>query len=304
MKSDSQIMNELAKQSSLLVEMTDEQRQALKAEILQIFLDVQALCTRHNLRVMLAGGSCLGAIRHKGFIPWDDDLDVIMPRADYEKLISLLKQNVLGDRYEFSTPDSKNESATVFLKIYRKNSLFIDLFNISTPFPKGIYIDVFPIDAAPNNKVLRSIKGIISDGLQFCNILTLYAKYPNDAIRSYMAQSKHMLFRYRVKCFLGRIIGIIPRQKWIWWYDQFVKDERNNGIWTVPTGRKYYRGEALNKEIFVPAQECIFESQKAFVPNDYDAYLTNLYHDYMQLPPVEKRERHFIVKFALPDDNE
>ena len=223
----------------------------------------------------------------------------MMPRTDYEQLITLLRQGALSDKYEFSTPNPNTESTCVFLKIYRKNSLNVDIFGVNAPFPKGLYIDVFALDAVPRNPILRTLKGMIANGLQFCSILTLYADYQNPVIHEYMSLDPQLHRRYRLKCLLGKVVGIIPRRKWLWWFDQWVSDSSTDKPWGIPTGRKYYCGEVFPRSVFLPSTEAVFEGITTYIPNGYDAYLRNLYHDYMQLPPVEKRERHFICEFKL-----
>ena len=108
--------------------------------------------------------------------------------------------------------------------------------------------------------------------------------------------------RYRIKKFLGHIVGIIPRRKWTWWYDQFVSDSSDKKPWGIPTGRKYYCGEIFPRSVYMPTINATFENTEVQIPNGYNAYLTNLYHDYMQLPPLNKRERHFVYQFQLPND--
>lgn len=300
MKSDSVLMNELARRTNLLHEVTPDESKLIKAHLVRMYMDLQALCDKHGLRLMLGGGSCLGAVRHKGFIPWDDDLDAMMPRPDYERLIELLKDGELGEKYSFSTPSNEAESVTTFMKIFLKDSEYIDLFSIHTPFPKGLYIDVFAIDAAPNTSFMRAIKGFISNGLEFCTILTLYAKYPNQELIKYMRQDRRLWRRYRLKCILGKIVGIIPRKKWLWWFDRFAYSDKESTYWTIPTGRKYYTGEVMPMKTFVPVINGEYEGQTIHLPGDYAAYLKNLYGNYMNIPPVEKRERHFIHKITLP----
>ena len=299
MKSDFELMNELAKRSDYLRELTDDESKALKQALLAMYVDIARLCEAHNLTVMLCGGSCLGAIRHKGFIPWDDDLDLLMPRRDYEQLIRLLEQGALGENYEFNTPNSKTDAKNVFLKIYRRNTLNVDIYSDTPAFPQGIAIDVFALDAVPRTRFGQYVKGLIANGLQFASIVVLYAQYPSEHLREFMSLDRDMLRRYRFKCMLGRILGIIPHSKWVWWFDRFVVCDRDDRQWGIPTGRKYYNGEIFPREVYVPAAEAEFEGMKVHIPNQFDPYLRNLYKDYMQLPPEDKRERHFCIKLQL-----
>ena len=299
MKSDFELMNELAKRSDYLRELTDDESKALKQALLAMYVDIARLCEAHNLTVMLCGGSCLGAIRHKGFIPWDDDLDLLMPRRDYEQLIRLLEQGALGENYEFNTPNSKTDAKNVFLKIYRRNTLNVDIYSDTPAFPQGIAIDVFALDAVPRTRFGQYVKGLIANSLQFASIVVLYAQYPSVHLREFMSLDRDMLRRYRFKCLLGRILGIIPHRKWVWWFDRFVACDRDDRQWGIPTGRKYYNGEIFPSEVYVPAAEAEFEGMKVHIPNQFDPYLRNLYKDYMQLPPEDKRERHFCIKLQL-----
>lgn len=295
-------MNELAHRTNYLRALTAEESRAMKKALLAMYVDIARLCEQHHLTVMMCGGSCLGTVRHQGFIPWDDDLDVMMPRRDYDQLIALLEQGALGDKYEFSAPNAHHDSSSVWLKIYRKNSLNTDVYNATSPFPKGLYVDVFALDAVPKTRFGQKIKGLIANGLQFCSILTLYSSYPSPQLKEYMSLDPTLRKRYQIKKMLGHIVGIIPRRKWNWWYDRFVADASTDKPWGIPTGRKYYCGEIFPNSVYMPAIEAQFEQTKVYIPNGYDLYLKNLYHDYMQLPPENKRERHFVYQFQLPND--
>ena len=137
MKSDSRLMSELSHKTHFLRELSEEESKALKQAILNIYKDVARLCDKHGLTYMMSGGTCLGAIRHQGFIPWDDDLDIMMPRKDYDQLIILLEKGELDEKYEFTYPNAKKDANTVFLKIFKKGTKDVELATANTPFPKG-----------------------------------------------------------------------------------------------------------------------------------------------------------------------
>ena len=299
MKSDSAIMNEVAHRTSYLHELTEQESQSLKKALLGIYKDVDALCKRDGLTMMLGGGSCLGAVRHKGFIPWDDDLDIMMPREDYKKLIEAIERGELGDSYEYTYPQKKKDSKGPFLKIYKKGTLNVELIGGGGNFPKGIFLDVFPMDYAPKSVWARKIKAIIADGLQFMGILTVYAQFSTKELDEFMALDDELNKRYKTKKRIGKIVSIIPHRKWVYWFDRFVACEKDTGFLGVPTGRKYYLGEILDKNVFLPTSQMEFEGLTVNVPGNYDKYLTNLYRNYMQFPPEDKRERHFVRELYI-----
>ena len=208
----------------------------------------------------------------------------------------------MGNKYEFDYPNRDTDAKTVFLKIYRKNSFNIELFNENSPFPKGLYIDVFALDSVPKYKIAQAIKGFIANVIQFVSIMVLYAQYPSESLSEFVSLDSSLKRRFQIKKMLGSIFGIIPHAKWVYWFDRFVASSKRGNPLGIPTGRKYYNGEIFDASVYFPPKEALFEGEIVYIPADYDRYLTNLYHDYMQLPPVEKRERHFIVKFQLPND--
>lgn len=302
MKSDRQIMNELAVKSGFFHSLTEEESQAQKRLLLSMFKDIVALCKANNLVYMMGGGSCLGAIRHQGYIPWDDDIDLNMPRDSYERFINLCIDGALGDKYEIDTPNASKDCKNAHLKVYRKGTLDKEIHCETTPFPNGVFIDIFPMDSAPESPLLRKFRGYISDFLQAVCTCVLYAQYPSKKYKEFMSLDPDGKKRYNQRIFLGKIFGIIPHKKWVWWFDRFNASSKDTGFVTIPTGIKHYVGETRPYNVYFPVTTAMFEGIEVCIPADYDAYLTSMYCNYMELPPVEKRERHFVYEFNIPAD--
>ena len=107
-------MNEAAILQGCLHILSDEDSKAQKALLLDMYKDIASLCDKHGLEYMMGGGTCLGTVRHNGYIPWDDDLDIMMPRLSYEKLILLLAKGELGDMYEYTAPNARKDCKNLF----------------------------------------------------------------------------------------------------------------------------------------------------------------------------------------------
>lgn len=303
MKTDAEIMTALVHKSDMVRRMSSEEAAAVKKILLEMYRDLATLCEKNNLCLFLVGGSALGAVRHKGFIPWDDDLDTAMKRSDYNKLTSLLANGALGDKYEYSCPGHGIDSKCLFLKIFRKGTVYEELANSSKEFPLGIFIDIFPIDIAPAPGFKRRIKGLLSDLIGFISVSVLFAQYPSKDFETFMAQDKDARRRYQQRIAIGRFFRLFGNHSfWANRFDRFVQEKKETGFYTIPSGRKHYIGEILEAQTFFPGSHGEFEGFDVLLPQDVDCYLTNLYGDYMTLPPEDKRECHYIMKLNLLSD--
>ncbi len=303
MRNDRNLMNELAKSSGMLYELSDEESSQLKILLLSMYKDLVEVCKKNNLTLLMIGGSALGTVRHKGFIPWDDDLDVCMPRRDYNKLITLLKKGLLSDNYTFTVPSKEDDSKNNYLKIYRKNTTDAEIFEGGMPFPKGVFIDIFPVENAPAPSLLTSMRGLFVDSLSVISVCTLYAQYPCEEFKQYMKTNRSAYHRYLLRVLIGKIaLCLGSHAKWVYWNDKAAQYNKETDYCTIPTGTKRYCGEMLPKKVFFPASAGEFEGLTVLLPGNVDNYLSNMYKDYMTLPPVEKRERHFVYKFSLTEE--
>ena len=282
--------------------LSPNESKALKNCLLEIYKQIVSVCDSYGLVYMLGGGSCLGAVRHQGFIPWDDDMDINMPRRDYERFIALCEQGILGDNYFISYPNPRTDSPTMFLKVFRKNTLIKGLGGGCSPYPQECFVDVFPMEGMPDSKLRRKLKGIL------VNSIRLIANTVSESVP--LAEWEKEFYRadkslYRVMCFrqtIGKLFSVIGHKKWVWWYDRLVRNTSLDGMVGFPTGRKLYDGETFDASVFLPPHKGFFEGLDVYLPANTDSYLTNLYGDYMTLPPKERREKHFFVDFYVPEE--
>ena len=256
----------------------------LQKALLDIYIDVQAVCKKNNLTCMLLGGSSLGAVRHQGFIPWDDDLDMGMPRKDYETLKKIFKSE-LGEKYTLNAPNYDGRPTNRFPKILKNGTKFIEL-GMEEDDRACIKIDIFVLDNVPNNILLRYLKGFQ------CTVFM----FAGGHVLSYEgARAKGKKLNKRE--FIGKLLSFRSSEKWFDRFDKVCRwyDEKSNYI-GIPSGRKHYFGEILPRDTYLPVSVGLFEGYEVFKPADTDTYLKNLYGNYMEIPSEDKREKHYIEK--------
>lgn len=246
-----------------------------------ILLKFDEFCKQHKLRYYLAGGTLLGAIRHKGFIPWDDDIDVCMPRPDYEKAIKLF--GVLDNRYKLRSNKIDDFSAP-FAKLVDLNTRVVSKTSNSN-IELNVWIDIFPVDGLPEK--IDTVKKIYKRCYFYRGML--------DLCDSKCIDDKNILKRI-LKIILKPIALIIGSR---WFVNKIEKIAMQYEYDTskyvgIVTWGLYGVGERMLKSEFEKPIKVEFEGYKFPAFSCWDSYLRGLYKDYMQLPPIEKRQTHNI----------
>jgi len=254
-----------------MAELLIDRLRQVEQEILDVIHDI---CETNGLRYSLAYGTLLGAVRHKGFIPWDDDIDIMMPRDDYNKLISIWKeqapeQYILQDCYTY--PDCTNN----FVKIRKDHTTFLQVERErSKSYHKGIFVDVFPMDRVAPTWLSRKYQQIM------CKLDLLY----NRGYRSGKKGISGLVERILLSADSRNYSKI---QRWA-----ESRATKWNLFETQPffcfcrlqDVTRYYRSDLFNKTIKIE-----FNGKQYCSVENYDEFLKDRYGDYMQLPPVEER---------------
>jgi len=255
----------------------------VEIEILDFFVDY---CEKNNLQYFLVYGTALGAYRHGGFIPWDDDLDVAMPREDYDKLLNSFNDDNASSKYSLENETTDPNWFLCFSKIRKKGTIFIESYTQNIYKSNGIYIDVFPLNYLSSPKKSFVKQRYYRHCLKFFSAKPLYKR--RGSVRyllehiicapAYILGKKRLLKAFNKSC-----IGKCDKAdaKYLIEYD----DDR-----IIQAGY----------DIYFPPRKISFEGKEYYCPNNIVEYLKNVYGEtYMELPPERERTTHEPVKIEF-----
>lgn len=235
-----------------------------------------SVCEKHGLKYYLIGGTCLGAIRHGGFIPWDDDIDVALPREYYEKFIKIAEPS-LPEYYFLQTFETDKEYPNCFAKIRDSRTTFIESSVKNLKINHGAYIDIFPLDYYPekNGKIFE--------------LKVFIAKARLSAVFSSTTSLKMRAVQLLAKILHPSFIKTLHS------LNSFVKSFSKADYYVNAFGTTG-RPKKIPIECFGDGTSVKFEGIDAIVPSDYKNYLEIIYGDYMTPPPPEKQICHHFAE--------
>ena len=264
----------------------------VQPQLLEILLEIQRVCRENQISFFLSCGSFLGAVRHRGFIPWDDDLDIGMLRADYEKFRKLAPEK-LGENFCFQDWHTDPDYNMPFGKVRRRNSLYLEAKTRQLP-ENGFFVDVFPFDNAPED--LKDRKKYV---LRLMNLFRL--KLMKSGARPWM-ENDRINWKKRLGYLAYQLAAcFVSRETLIEKYDALAVSVPESGILCRQRGLSNlncYESRWCRELTDYP-----FEGHLMPGPRAFDEFLRAQFGDYMTLPPEDQREnRHQIIKVEFPRD--
>lgn len=260
----------------------------LQLKLLEIFLYFKKICEENNLTYWCGGGTMLGAVRHKGFIPWDDDLDVFLPRKDYERLYEIWDQVADTSHYVLVRTDEKVNYHHAAMNLVDVRTTYVNRHSVNEDIYHGIYIDVIPFEGCPNSKVEKALQIYHSIMFSVFNVQRL-------------PDNQGSLLRLPTKILLSLVRSSQSRYK-IWkkhqdkmtQYDFFTAKYVKE---TVSSFKGLFR--LYDRDIFNTV-DAVFEGYMVKIPAGYDYYMKCIYGDYMSLPKdisIDMSSRYEVIKF-------
>ena len=271
----------------------------LQSVLLDMLEDIVKVCDANNITYYMAYGSFLGAVRHKGFIPWDDDLDICVLRKDYEKFRTAFCREHGAD-YWFHDPELTNGHALGFSRIRKKGTVLKcqdDFYNDEA----GVFVDVFVLENVPDNFMLRKLHGLGSMTLGLCYSCRRFAFFEQPFLK--MAENDEEITKlFKSKIALGKVLSFATVDSWtrLWvrWNKLCANDESK--YVSVPAASRHYFGELVPRDWIIPVQKARFGDIVVSLPGKADTMLKRLYGDYLTLPPIDKRDVHNVFRISLP----
>ena len=263
--------------------MEKEQLQLFRQEQLKIFKEIHALCVKNHLTYYIICGTALGAVRHGGFIPWDPDIDIAMPREDYDRFVNH-EWKQLDNKYRCISMADYKSYASPHAIVYLKNSKLTkhkrdytrEIFR-----PSGIYLDVMPLDVAPMDMADQERQAKAISRIMFFRKIKLYSLGLSDN------------YKKRILRFL---LGLIMWPVSMRYFNQKLekeitryKNDRTSTLWCSMTSHYSYKKQCMPKAMYGTPTLIKFEDTNAYGPEQMTDYLTQIYGDYMKIPPLSER---------------
>lgn len=285
--------------SGLGHELSRDELQKLQRHLIKMYRDIEAVCRRHGLGICLAYGNVIGAMRHNGWIPWDDDLDIHMSRSDYDIFLSKYAKE-LPPQYIVTSYLSEDGSYARFAKVIDTSTTFVPIGGSKSKY-SGVFVDIFPIDNVPTGKIMNKIRRAWSFFMMYTATSVMQVESKSQGYKDLMFSSKEGRVNWRFRQVWGRVFSFASSRTWHKWIEQFAQNGKLTGFMHVMADLAICY-KPVHGDYYFPFREIeLPEIGKVHIPNKYDEYLTLSYGDWRKVPDDADKWHHYVSECSIPD---
>lgn len=261
----------------------------LQQEMLSILDDFVKICEEYHLEYFGIAGTGIGAIRHHGFIPWDDDIDIAMPRKDFDKLLKIVEQK-MGDRYLILNAKNDPNYPLMTTRLVKRGTVFVEEVMRDVDCPFGIFLDLYVLDNVSDHPLLYQIQ---SWSAWFWSKLMILRSIPHPVLQQSGFKAKLILAVCSMVHHGMKLLRISPEllRRHCEFQCRRYNKQKTHRMAFLPDTSPYWN--VVDKRKYHPLKKLEFEGRNIDFPNHIEEMLENMYGDYMQLPPEDKRKTHY-----------
>lgn len=262
------------------IELSSEELRKMQMIMLEMLIEFDRICRKYNIKYSIDGGTFLGAVRHKGFIPWDPDADIVIMRDDYDRFFEVCKNELDKERFFLQDYRTDRYYRWGYARLIRKGTEYVRAGHEHMNSKNGVFIDIFTMDSVPDSYILRILHRLSC----FCIRRTLWSEVGKKVHPNAIKRSWYGILSRIPKDLVFKVRDNIAAQ---------CNENKNTNLvrhMCSPHPQKHPYG--FPRRLFNSLSEYEFEGYKFWGFTEYDWYLKSIYGDYMTIPPKEERTSH------------